>query len=117
MLTLFFTKKQCWNLNVIVWSVDSKIDFLKSIYEQRVNDYVLETTTDVSSGMQRINSLLGIEGVTPHTFRHTWATRAAEDGIPMKDIADFMGDTEETVKKNYLHLSPDYLRSVINRRK
>jgi len=96
---------------------DMLIKFLQSIYDQRISDYVLETTTDVSSGMQRINSLLGIEGVTPHTFRHTWATRAAEDGIPMKDIADFMGDTEETVKKNYLHLSPDYLRSVINRRK
>ena len=35
----------------------------------------------------------------------------------MKTIADFMGDTEETIKKNYLHLSPDYLRSAINRQK
>ena len=50
-------------------------------------------------------------------FCHTWATRAAEDGVPMKTIADFMGDTEETVKKNYLHLSPDYLKEAINRRR
>lgn len=96
---------------------DMVINFLKPIYDQRVNDYVLESTTDVSSGMQRVNSLLGIEGVTPHTFRHTWATRAAEDGVPMKTIADFMGDTEETVRNNYLHLSPEYLKGAINRRK
>ena len=68
------------------------------------------------SGIDRVNSLLGIEGVTPHTFRHTWATRAAEDGVAMETIADFLGDTVETIKKNYLHLSPDYLRSAINRK-
>tara|TARA_B100000925_G_scaffold158584_1_gene119093 strand:- start:212 stop:1315 length:1104 start_codon:yes stop_codon:yes gene_type:complete len=96
---------------------DLVINFLQSIYDQKISDYVLETTTDVTSGMQRVNHLLGIEGVTPHTFRHTWATRAAEDGVPMKTIADFMGDTEETVRKNYLHLSPDYLKEAINRRK
>jgi len=96
---------------------DLLINFLNRVYEQKVNDYVLTTTTDVTSGIQRVNNLLGIEGVSPHTFRHTWATRAAEDGVPMKTIADFMGDTEETVRNNYLHLSPDYLKEAINRRK
>ncbi len=37
--------------------------------------------------------------------------------VPVKTIADFMGDTEKTVRENYLHLSPDYLRSAINRQK
>ena len=58
---------------------------------------------------------LGIENASPHTFRHTWATHAAEDGIPMHTIAAFLGDTERTVQKNYQHLSPDYLRSAVDR--
>jgi len=95
---------------------DLLINFLKQLYEQKINNYVFENTTDVLSGIDRVNSLLGIEGVTPHTFRHTWATRAAEDGVAMETIADFLGDTVETIKKNYLHLSPDYLRSAINRK-
>lgn len=96
---------------------DLLINFMKRVYEEKVNDYVLTKTTDVKSGLDRINKLLGIKGVIPHTFRHTWATRAAEDGVSMKVIADFMGDTEKTVRENYLHLSPDYLRSAINRQK
>jgi len=95
---------------------DLLINFLKQLYEQRINNFVFENTADVLSGIDRVNSLLGIKGVTPHTFRHTWATRAAEDGVAMETIADFLGDTVETIKKNYLHLSPDYLRSAINRK-
>lgn len=96
---------------------DILIKFLNQLYEQKINDYVLEHKADVLSGIDRVNGLLGIQGVTPHTFRHTWATRAAEDGVAMEQIADFLGDTVETIKKNYLHLSPDYLRSAINRQK
>ena len=51
----------------------------------------------------------------PHVFRHTWATHAAEDGVAMNVIAGFLGDTMKTVEKNYMHLSPDYLRSAVDR--
>ena len=42
---------------------------LEQAYEQRVNDLVLDKVTDVKSGLDRVNQQLGIEGVTPHTFR------------------------------------------------
>jgi len=48
-------------------------------------------------------------------FRHTWASHSAEDGLDMKIIAAFLGDTMKTVEENYMHLSPDYLRQAVDR--
>jgi len=56
---------------------DMVINFLKLIYDQRVNDYVLGSTTDVSIDMQRVNSLLGILRVTHHTFHHTLGNKSS----------------------------------------
>jgi integrase len=50
--------------------------------------------------------------VTPHTLRHTWATRAAQSGVKMYDIAGFLGDDEGTVRRTYAHHSPEYLRGA-----
>lgn len=58
---------------------------------------------------------MGMPQIHPHVFRHTWATHAAEDGVAMNIIAGFLGDTVKTVEKNYLHLSPDYLRQAVDR--
>ena len=75
---------------------------------------VLESTTGITHGFKRIMDELGLVG-SPHKFRHTWASHAAMDGVPMNQIAAMLGDTQKTVEKNYLHLSPDYLRSAVNR--
>ena len=52
--------------------------------------------------------------VTPHTLRHTWATLAARAGVSMFEIAGVLGDSLATVQKNYLHHSPEHLRSAVN---
>ena len=94
---------------------DRLMVLLKTAFEERTKDYVLDSKTDVHYGVKRIFADLGIEGASPHTFRHTWATHAIEDGISISKVAEFLGDSEETVKENYKHLQPDYLRDVINR--
>lgn len=58
---------------------------------------------------------MGMPHLHPHVFRHTWATHAAEDGVAMNVIAGFLGDTMKTVEKNFMHLSPDYLRQAVDR--
>ena len=50
---------------------------------------------------------------TPYTFRHTGAVWAAEAGISMDELSQFMGhDTSATTSKHYARFSPDYLRKV-----
>src|SRR5260221_7389331 len=54
---------------------------------------------------------------TPRTLRHTWATLAAQAGVPLWEIAGGLGDTLATVMKNYAHHAPDHLRKAINFRR
>lgn len=90
---------------------------LEEAYEQRTNNLVMDKVTDVKSGLDRVNTMLGIEGVTPRTFRHTWATNKIMAGENIKDVAKFMGDTEKTVRENYEHLVLNYLAHIVDRLK
>lgn len=46
----------------------------------------------------------GLEGVTPHQFRHSFATLCMESGIRSKAAAAWMGDTEKVVETVYQEL-------------
>lgn len=59
---------------------------------------------------------IGMPWVTPHVCRHTWATLAFADGVPIGKIAAFLGDTVETVTRNYIHPQTEHLRDIVNRR-
>ncbi|RYC34056.1 site-specific integrase [Lichenibacterium minor] len=55
----------------------------------------------------------GVEGVTAHVFRHTAAVWMAEGGVPMEEIAQFLGHRDVTVtRKVYARFSPEYLRKA-----
>ena len=58
--------------------------------------------------------LLHFEGVTPHTFRHTRATNKIMVGENIKDVAEFIGDTQKAVRDNYEHLAPNYLAHMVD---
>ena len=79
---------------------------------EAINKFVLDKPTTNYEAVKRLGESLGIYGLHPHVFRHTWATRAVTRGVPIEKVAKFMGDTVETVRNNYEHLSPDYLNDV-----
>jgi integrase len=41
------------------------------------------------------------EKATPHRFRHTFVRILLEKGVPVPDVAELIGDTEEIVRKHY----------------
>ena len=41
------------------------------------------------------------EHPTPHKFRHTFAATLLQGGAPIRLVAQYLGDTEETVRKHY----------------
>ena len=90
------------------------IPFLHKIYEEKINDYVLDSPTDIHWNISKIAHTLDIPGLSAHVFRHTWATRAVENGADLLKVASFLGDTIDTVRENYMHLSPDYLSDVVD---
>lgn len=53
----------------------------------------------------------GLQGVTPHVLRHTAAVHMAESGVPMSEIAQYLGHSSTRVTERvYARYSPDYLR-------
>ena len=58
--------------------------------------------------------LAGIEKkVSPHTFRHSFATHLIEGGADLKAVQDMLGHESITTTEIYTHLDTDYLRETI----
>ncbi len=55
----------------------------------------------------------GIRDVTPHTFRHTFATRLAQRGVDIYKIAKLLGYKDIRMTLRYAHHCPDSLRDGI----
>lgn len=66
---------------------------------------------------RRFAGQIDMQWVTPHVCRHTWATMAVHDGVSLTQVAKMLGDTTQTVERNYVHFQPEHLRSVVNRRR
>lgn len=52
--------------------------------------------------------------VSPHVFRHTAAVHLAEGGMPMEELAQFLGHSDVSVtRKVYARFSPTHLRRAV----
>jgi integrase len=47
------------------------------------------------------------EPPTPHRFRHTFARILLQRGVPVADVADLMGDDEDTIRRHYARWVPE----------
>jgi hypothetical protein len=55
-----------------------------------------------------------LKAVTLHALRHSWASLAAMNGVPMAIIAANLGHVgTRTTEKHYAHLSPSRVRDAI----
>ncbi len=51
---------------------------------------------------------------SPHVLRHTAATWLVMDGVPLREVARLLGNSEKMVEEVYGKHSPDYLRRAVN---
>lgn len=80
-------------------------------------EYVIEyggrAVKSVRTGLEAAAKAAGVGHVTPHMFRHSAAVWMAEDGVPMAEIARFLGHGDvRTTERIYATYSPDYLRAA-----
>lgn len=95
---------------------DELMAALREAYEARQCDYVIECggkpLKSIKKAFQAASKRSGLD-VVPYTLRHTGAVFAAESGVSMPELAQFMGhDDDRTTQKHYARFSPDFLRNV-----
>ena len=82
-----------------------------------LSEYVIEwagkKVASVKRGLRVAAERAGLGHVSPHMLRHSAAVHMAEDGVPMEEIAQFLGHSDINVtRKIYARFSPDYLRKA-----
>jgi integrase len=86
--------------------------------EGALSEFVIEWAAgrvgSVKRGLKSTARAAGInKPVSPHIFRHSTAVHMAEAGIPMEEIAQFLGHDDVNVTREvYARFSPDYLRKA-----
>lgn len=97
---------------------DQAVEALRLAYEARQSPYVIERgakkVANIKKAFQAASERSGVHA-TPYTLRHTAAVWMAEAGVPMAQIAQFMGhDDSATTEKHYARFSPDFLKGAAN---
>ncbi len=88
---------------------------LERAWRERTSEWFLDRPTQPYHSFYAAVKRAGLEKVSPHVLRHTFAVWAAQDGVPLFEIAGVLHDTVATVERNYLHHSPQHLRAAVNR--
>lgn len=82
--------------------------------EAALTDYVIEwagkPVASVKKGIRAIGKAAKVGAVSPHDFRHSAAVWMAEDGVPMSEIARYLGHKDSRITERvYARFSPEHL--------
>lgn len=78
-----------------------------------VIEWAGQRVMSVKKGLATAGARAGVPWATAHVFRHSAASIMAESGVPMEEIAQFLGHSNtKMVETVYAKFSPTYLRKA-----
>lgn len=94
---------------------DTLFAALQTAKAEALSDYVVEwggkQVGSIKRSIEKAADLAGLENVSPHVFRHTAAVWMAEAGVPLTEIAQYLGHSTPAITyKVYARYSPDHLQ-------
>ena len=109
--TVFKTKKGLATTPINTLARDALTDAHRGATTPFVVEWAGQRVRTVKKGLATAGRRSGMPWVTPHVFRHSAATIMAESGVPMEEIAQFLGHSNtKMVETVYAKFSPTYLR-------
>lgn len=96
---------------------DTLMAALQTAQAAALSDYVVEwggrRVGSIKTGFNAAVARSGIEHCTPHDLRRTAGRFMAEAGVPIEEIAQYLGHTNPNVTRStYAKFSPDHLRKA-----
>ena len=80
---------------------------------EHVIEWAGEPVASIKTGFNAAVKAAGLEGVTPHVLRHTAAVHMVEGGVPMSEVAQYLGHSNEALTfRVYGRYSPTHLRKA-----
>jgi integrase len=68
---------------------------------------------DVKRAFPKAAASAGLDGITPHTLKHTAITWALQNGASVWDCSGFFSTSPDTIERVYGHHSPDHQQSAL----
>lgn len=93
---------------------DQLLPILERAQAESAGAYVLDTDGPIRSVFDRVCRKAGLDDVSPHVLRHTWASHASMRGVPLTDISRVLGNTLAVCEKVYAKYQPGYLTHAVN---
>lgn len=92
---------------------------LQTARQAALSDYVIEwggrRVRSIKTGFNAAVLRAGIAHCTPHDLRRTAGRFMAEAGVPIEEIAQYLGHTNPNITRStYSKFSPEYLRKAAN---
>jgi site-specific recombinase XerD len=68
---------------------------------------------NIKVSLRRVLNEAGLENVTPHTLRHTFASQLVMAGVSLMDVKELIGHQSYGTTLQYAHLAKDHVKKQV----